>query len=138
MRPVLIQRRPQRIVVIDMIGQAEHDRVIRKAGGRVDKMLKCVDRHNRVDRRDDRGSAGKPSGDELKARVGRRGRAHDQVEIKTLTVLAEPSPAIVALFVDDDGHSVDANRAKTIKGVLDQGPSADWRHRLADAIAIGA
>ena len=101
-------------------------------------MPKGVEGHNRVDRCDNRGGAHKPSSDELKARVGRRSRADDQVEIKTPTVLAEPSPAIVALFVDDDGHPVDANRPKTTKGVLDQGPSANWRHRLADAIAVGA
>jgi hypothetical protein len=53
-------------------------------------------------------------------------------------VIREPSPTIVTLFVDDDGHSLDANRTKTTKGVLDQGPSADWSHRLAHAVAVSA
>ena len=68
--PVLVESRPQRIVVVDVISQAEHDRVIREARGEADEMLKGVGRHDRVDRRDERRSAGKPGGDDLKARVG--------------------------------------------------------------------
>ena len=99
-------------------------------------MLKGACRHDRVDGRDERRSAGEPVGDNLKTRVRRRGRAHDQVEIKILTVLAEPAPAIVAVFVDDHGRTANADRAKAIKRMADQGLSADRRHRLADAIAV--
>ena len=120
-----------------MIGQAEHDRVIRKARGGTDEMVEGVEGHDRVDRRDDRSRAGKPSGDELKARVRRRGCADDHVEIQAIAVVAEPSPAIVAAFVDEDSRLADANGAKAIKRVADQGPSADRNHRLADAIPVG-
>ena len=136
--PVFVQSRPQRILVVDMSGQAEHDRVVRKRGGRVDKMLERVDRHDCVDRRDQSRRAGEPLSDKRKAGVGRRGRADDHVEIKTLAVITEPSPAIVALFVDDDGRLTNADGAKAIERVFDQRPPADRSHRLADAIAVGA
>ena len=100
-------------------------------------MLKGVGRHDRIDRRDERRRAGEPGRDEPEARVGRRGRAHDHVEIEIAAVVAEPLPAIVAVFVDDDRHLANADRAKPVKRVVDQRSPADRRHRLADAIAVG-
>ena len=48
-----------------MLGQAEHHRVIRKAGRRAGKLSKLVNRHNRVDCCDQRRRAGKPGGDKF-------------------------------------------------------------------------
>ena len=64
-----IQRRPERIFVVDMISQAEHDRVPGKPGGRLHENAKVVDRHDRVDCRDHRRRVGEPAGDELEAGV---------------------------------------------------------------------
>jgi hypothetical protein len=117
--------------------QTEHESVIREAGSRVYKMLKGIDRHDGVYRGDDGRRAGKPRGDQLKARIRRWSRAHDQVEIKIAAVLAEPLAAIVASLIDDDGRFANADRAKAVKGMTDQRLSADRSHRLTDAIAVG-
>src|SRR5271168_4446564 len=45
-------------------------------------------------------------------------------------------PTIIAAFVDDDGRLTNANGAKPIKGMANQGQSADRRHWLADAITV--
>src|SRR5277367_4547588 len=50
----------------------------------------------------------------------------------------EPSPAIVAPFVDDDRHPANAGGAKAIERVLDQGPPADRRHGLARTMTVGS
>src|ERR1700685_122974 len=50
----------------------------------------------------------------------------------------EPSPAIVAPFVDDDRHPANAGGAKAIERMLDQGPPADRRHRLARMMTGGS
>src|ERR1700734_189390 len=99
-------------------------------------MLKRACRHDRIDCRDERRSAGKPGGDDLKARVRRRSRAHDEVEIQVAAVIVKPMPTIIAAFVDDNGRLVNADRAKPVKGVANQGPPADRRHRFADAITV--
>src|SRR4029077_5425533 len=108
------------------------------ARGRAYKMPKGLCRHDRIDRRDERRSAGKPGGDDLKASVRRRRRAHYEIEIQVATVIAEPMPTIIAAFVDDDGRLVNADGAKPVKGMADQGPAADRRHWLADAITVRA
>jgi hypothetical protein len=51
-------------------------------------------------------------------------------------VVAKPVPAIVAPLVDNDGRFANADRAKAIKSVADQGLPADRRHRFTDAIAV--
>ena len=91
-----IQRGPQRIFVIDMFGQTERDGVFRKLCGRSDKIAKVVDRHDGVDRRDHRRRADQSANHDLEASVGRRCRAHNQVEIEISGMVAEPLPAIVA------------------------------------------
>ena len=129
-----VERRPERIVVVDMAGEAEHCRVGRKARGRAHKMAEVGDRHDRIDRRDQRRPTGQPGGDQLKARVRRGRRAHDHVEVKILPVVVEPLPAIVALFVDDDRDSVNAHGAKTFEGVVDQGPAGDLDQGLGPVV----
>src|SRR4029077_8161090 len=100
------------------------------------EMLKGVCRHDRIDCCDERRSAGKPGRHNLKARVRRRSRAHYEIEIQVATVIAEPMPTIIAAFVDDDGLLTNANGAKPVEGVANQGASADRRHWLADAITV--
>src|SRR6185437_8334995 len=68
--PPPAQSRPQRIIVVHVISQAEHDCVIREAPGQAHEMLKGACRHDRINGRDERRSAGQPGGDNLKARVG--------------------------------------------------------------------
>ena len=68
--PLPVQSRPQRVVVVHVVSQAEHDRVIREARGRAYKMLKGACRHDRIDGGDERRSTGQSSGDNLKARIG--------------------------------------------------------------------
>ena len=55
---------------------------------------------------------------------------------KSPAMVVEPSVAIVARFIDDDGQSANSDRAEAIDCVVDKGSSADRRHRFADAIPI--
>ncbi|MGA7197146.1 MAG: hypothetical protein WBY97_08700 [Roseiarcus sp.] len=131
-----IQRRPKRILIIDVISQAERDGVFSHRSRGTDKDAKGVHRHYRVDRRDDRRDAGQAIHDQLEAGVGRGRRANNNVEIEISSMVVEPSVAIVARVIDDDGQSANSDRAEAIDCVVDKGSSADRRHRFADAIPI--
>src|SRR5262245_43398348 len=52
-------------------------------------------------------------------------------------MVAQPLPAIIACFVDDDGQSTDPDRPEAIKRKVDQRAAGNRNHRLADAIAVG-
>ena len=131
-----VQSRPERIFVIDKIRQGERDGVFSHLGRGTDKDAKIVHRHYRVDRRDDSRAAGQAIDDQLKAGVGRGRRPNDNVEIEICGMVVEPSVAIVARIIDDDGQSANSDRAEAIDCVVDKGSSADRRHRFADAITI--
>src|SRR5260370_37809320 len=118
-----------------MMGQAERNGISCEAGCRSYESAKVAHWHNGVDRRDHRRSADESVGDNLEARVGRRRRAHDQVEIEIRGMVAEPLPAIIAGVVDDDGQSSDPDNPKAVKRQVDERAAGDRHHRLADAIA---
>ncbi len=133
-----IQGGPQRVLVVDMIRQAERDRLLCTLGRRAHKGAKVADRHDGVDRRDHGRRPGKVVGDHPEARVRRGGGAHDQIEIEIAAMFAQPLPAIVAGVVDDDGQSANSRSPEAIERQVDQRAAGDRHHRLAHAVAIGA
>ena len=67
--PLSVQGRPQRFIVVHVVSQTEHDGVIGQARRQAHEMLKGACRHDRIDGRDERRSAGQPGGDNLEARI---------------------------------------------------------------------
>src|SRR5690242_17447600 len=133
-----IEGHPQRIFVIDVIGDPKNYGAAGKAGGGHYISAEILTRHDAIDCRDHHWRTGQAVGNELKAGVGRGGRAHDQIEIQIAAVSSKPSSAIVTLAVDEDCQSADAHSTKAIEGMLYEGASGYSHHWLAVAIAICA
>src|SRR4029077_18826621 len=133
-----IEARPEGLFIVHKIGQPENDGAFGKPRRCIHEAAKCLHRHDAVDGRDQRGYARQPIGHELKADVGGRCSAHDQIEIEPVRVAIEPLPAIGTLLVDDDADPADACGAKAIQRMGDQGPPGHLDQRLAHLPAIGA
>src|SRR6516162_5661664 len=110
-----IQRGPQRIFSVDMVAQAERNDISCEACCGFYKAAKVAGWHNGVDCRDYCRRADESVRHNLEARVGRRRRAHNQVEFEISDMVAEPLPAIIARVVDNDGQSPDSNSPEAIK-----------------------
>src|SRR5215831_11585159 len=110
-----------------MMREAERDGVAGNVCCRLDKCAKGAFGHEGIYGRDHCRRTEEPIGEDLEARVGRRRRAHDQVDIEISRVVAQPLPAIITCVVDDDTQSTDPGSSKAIKRSLDEWASAN-RH----------
>src|SRR5262245_5468820 len=133
-----VQRDPQWILVVDMLGQAEHHRVLRKARGGFYNKFEIITRPDQVHGSDYRRGIAQPACDKPEGRVGRRCPAHNQVQLEIAGVAFKPLTAIVARVVDNDSQTANADGAEAIESVIDKRAPFDRHHRLADAIAVRA